>query len=287
MADQSTGVIVWWVCLAAVAVVNVAVWATVAMRAVRDRGRGDPRDRTLRRRQLLLSAMFVFGCAFRSFLPRVEGSRFCLYDSWISNAALARAVATVAELALVAQWSLVLARWAKEDRATMVAVIARILVPLIAIAEVCSWYTALTTDYVGSVVEESIWAATATLMTLALVWLFPRSSGARRRFIGIAVVLNAAYVVFMCTVDVPMYALRWRRDQARDAQYLGVADGWRDSWQRWVVTRRWADWREEIPWMTLYFSAGVWISISLVRAPLRALATDEVDEPARLEAAGG
>ena len=34
-----------------------------------------------------------------------------------------------------------------------------------------------------------------------------------------------------------------------------------------MVTRRWEDWREEIPWMSLYFSAAVWLSIALVRAP--------------------
>jgi hypothetical protein len=72
----------------------------------------------------------------------------------------------------------------------------------------------------------------------------------------------------MCTVDVPMYALRWRRDEARNARYLTVAEGVADAWQRRIVTRRWEHWREEIPWMSLYFSAGVWISIALMRAPL-------------------
>ena len=48
---------------------------------------------------LILSALFVLGCAFRSFLPRAEGQRICLYDSWWSSAILSRSVATVAELA--------------------------------------------------------------------------------------------------------------------------------------------------------------------------------------------
>ena len=142
--------------------------------------------------------------------------------------------------------------------------------PLIAVAEICSWYTTLTTNFLGSVIEESIWAATATLMTLGARPALAPVGGARRRFIGVAIVLNAAYVVFMCTVDVPMYALRWRRDAGRGARYLTRGGGDPRRAARRIVTRRWQDWREEIPWMTLYFSAGVWISISLVRAPLRA-----------------
>jgi hypothetical protein len=272
MADQSTAVMVWWMTLAALSVGNVLLWARVVWGAFRDLPPGDPEARAFRRRQAIFSGLFVAGCAFRSFLPRVEGTRFALYDSWISNAALARAVATVAELSMVAQWSLILARWAREDGMPNVARVARVLVPMIAIAEVFSWYTALTKNFFGSVIEESIWATTATLMTVSLVWLFDGASGTRRTFAGLAVVFNAAYVVFMCTVDIPMYALRWRRDQAVGAEYLTVSDGLHDSLTRWVFTRRWADWREEIAWMTLYFTAGVWISISLVLAPLRSSA---------------
>ncbi len=271
MANQSLGVMVWWASLCAVSIVNIALWVTAARQVLRR----DREDAVLRRRLIVLSAMFVFGCAFRSWFPRVEGERFCLYDSWISGAAIARSIATVAELSLVAQWTLLLARWAKEERSRVVAIVARLLLPAIAVAETFSWYTTLTTNFFGSVIEESLWAATASLMTLALVSLFPRSAGARRRFIGIAIVLNAAYVVFMCTVDVPMYALRWRRDQARGAHYLSVPEGVADAFQRRIVTRRWLDWKQEIPWMSLYFSAGVSISISLVRAPLRAPAASE------------
>ena len=267
MAEQSTGVMVWWLCLGAVSVANIAAWSLLVARGARVDAAQDEALRTFRRRQVLLSAVFVFGCAFRSFLPFVEGARFCLVGTWISNAVVARAVATLAELSLVAQWALLLGWWAREEGFRRVALAAKLLVPLIALAEICSWYTALTTNFAGSVIEESIWAFTATLMTLSLFALWPRSRGGRRRFIGVAIVFTSIYVIFMCTVDVPMYALRWRRDQARGTHFLTVAEGARDGWSRKVVTRRWADWREEIPWMSLYFSAGVWISISLIRAP--------------------
>jgi hypothetical protein len=41
-----------------------------------------------------------------------------------------------------------------------------------------------------------------------------------------------------------------------------------DVWRRWIVPYRWDDWRSEVPWMSLYFTFGVWGSIWLVYASL-------------------
>jgi hypothetical protein len=37
----------------------------------------------------------------------------------------------------------------------------------------------------------------------------------------------------------------------------------RDASTRWVVTHDFAQWKEEIPWMSLYFTAAVWASLAL------------------------
>jgi hypothetical protein len=256
---MSTGVMVWWKTLGFIGVVNLCAWAAVAAGSARAGG--------ARRRQLWLSGLFVLGCAFRSFLPRAEAQRICLYDSWLSAAVIGRSVATVAELAFVAQWTLWLREYAKGARSRFAATLSLFPLPLIATAELFSWYTALTTNFIGSVVEESLWAVTSTLVTLGFAALWRRHRGVQRRFIGAAIVLNAAYFVFMCSVDVPMYWSRFSADQANHRQYLSLTAGLRDSTYRRVVTGRWEDWRDEMPWMSLYFSAGVWMSIGLVRAP--------------------
>jgi hypothetical protein len=265
--DATAAVLIWWQALGAVSVVNVAAWIAVAISLERDEERMPPPLYAERRWQLLLSAVFVCGCAFRSVLPRAEGQRICLYDSWISSAMIGRWVATVAELCLVGQLTMILHQYAKGARDARGLRAAWLPLPLIALAELFSWYTALTTNFIGSVIEESIWALTAGIMTLAFVGMWPRHAGRQRRFIGGAIVLNLAYMAFMCTVDVPMYWSRWQADQADGHRYLSLGEGWRDSQRRRVVTRRWEDWRAEIPWMSLYFSAAVWVSIGLVRAP--------------------
>jgi hypothetical protein len=273
--DRQSGLVTaWWVALGVVAVFNMAMWLFTARVVLHERrigARGLPHEMggvdPWPTRQLLLCALFVVGCAFRSLLPRSEGQRICLYDAWMSSAVLGRIVATVAELALVAQFTLVVRQAARAAHSRYANVVAWSLLPLIAVAEVCSWYTTLTTNFMGSVIEETIWAATAALMISAFLITRRRVARAGRMFINLAIALSTAYIIFMTTIDVPMYWRRWKGDHAAHKASLPVAAGWQDAITRRVVTRRWEDWREEIPWMSLYFSVGVWISLSLVRSP--------------------
>jgi hypothetical protein len=216
---------------------------------------------------LLLSAVYVLGCAFRAIVPRADVQRIGLFDSWVSSVFVGRTVATVAEVCFVAQWALLLHRVASDAGARFWIVVARLLVPLIVVAEVCSWYAVLSTSYIGNAAEESIWALAATLVVIGFVALWARSDSAYRPFLAAGIVLGIAYVLYMWTVDVPMYVSRWLADEARGRAYLALSDGLWDARSRWVVTFAWEQWRSEIPWMSLYFSVGVWCSIALVHAP--------------------
>jgi hypothetical protein len=82
---------------------------------------------------------------------------------------------------------------------------------------------------------------------------------------------GAAYAAFIFVYDVPMYWSRWRVDQANGRKYLSIADGMVDVCRRWTVSYRWEDWRNEVPWMSLYFTFGVWSSVWLVYASLAIL----------------
>jgi hypothetical protein len=143
-----------------------------------------------------------------------------------------------------------------------------LVVPLIAVAEMCSWYAVLTTCYLGNAIEESIWALSATLLIVGCLALWCQRRAARGPFLAAALVLGVAYVVFMCTVDIPMYASRWQADEAVGREYLSLSQGLQDAWSRRVVTFDWEAWQAEIPWMSLYFSVAVWWSLALVHAPL-------------------
>ena len=47
------------------------------------------------------------------------------------------------------------------------------------------------------------------------------------------------------------------------ASSLRPLEGLRDASTRWVVTHDLAEWKDEIAWMSLYFSAAVWASLAL------------------------
>jgi hypothetical protein len=57
--------------------------------------------------------------------------------------------------------------------------------------------------------------------------------------------------------------LRWQTELADGTQFLGLFSGLHDLATRWVATHDIAQWRDEIPWMSLYFSVAVWTSLLL------------------------
>jgi hypothetical protein len=212
---------------------------------------------------LLLSAAYVFGCAFRSMLPRADVQRICLFDTWLSSVALGRSVATVAEVAFAAQWTMILLQLGQMSGAETTMNAAWVIVPLILIAECFSWYAVVTTKYLYNAIENSLWAVAFFIAGIGLCRLLPEFNGAARVVLGVSVIGIVFYIVFLITVDVPMYLKRWRADVAGGNKMLRPLEGLRDVSTRWIVTHDISEWREEIAWMSLYFSAAVWASLAL------------------------
>src|SRR5271169_3015365 len=154
---------------------------------------------------MLLCAAYVFGCAFRSVLPRADVQRICLFDTWLSSVFVGRSVATVAQICFAMQWAIVLRLLGDIANSDTARNCARLIMPLIVIAECCSWYAVITTNYLGNVFENSLWTATYALIALALLRLVGRFRGMVRYALAAAAAGIAGYVVFMVTVDVPMY----------------------------------------------------------------------------------
>lgn len=264
---MSTEVIVWWCLLCTVSVVNV-VGLSLSVPALKRRHASLPAEvYATRRLQLLLSAGYVLGCAYRSVLPVYDVQRLCLVDSWMSSVIVGRSVATMAELCFVAQWALLLHELSRATGNKLGRTTALVIVPTIAVAEVFSWYSVLTTSNIGHVVEESLWGASAAIVVCSLVSIWPRSSKPLRPYLLLCGVVGAAYVWYMFAVDVPMYWARWVSDEASGRMYLSVLHGVFDASARWVVSHQWQDWQGEVVWMSLYFSVAVWFSIALVHAP--------------------
>jgi hypothetical protein len=246
---------------------NIAAWTLSAVALSRRRTQLSAEAHRMRRLQLTLSAIYVAGCAFRSAVPVYDVPRICLFDHWFSSVLLGRSVATIAELAFVAQWALMLHEISRATRSAIGRFASLSVLPLIAVAETCSWYSVLTTANIGHVAEESLWGFCVALLVATALNLAPRCAPRWRAILLGWCVAGLAYVAFMVAVDVPMYWSRWLSDEAAGRQYMTITQGLIDVASRRVLSRQWADWQHEIAWMSLYFSVAVWISISLIHAP--------------------
>ncbi len=258
---------VWWGTLGVLGAFNIFAWSLSARALNRRRMTLAAPEYALRRNLLWLSALYVAGCAYRSAFPVFDVPRIVLVNSLLSSVAVGRTVATIAEVSFVAQWALLLRQSSRSTGSMVAKITSQALVPLIAIAECCSWYSVLTTSNLGHTAEESIWALAAAALLASVLAMWRRCQPKQRAVLAACGFAAVAYVCYMVWVDVPMYASRWLADAQSGRHYLSVAEGFKDVATRWTVSYRWQDWRSEVVWMTLYFSVCVWISISLPHAP--------------------
>ena len=260
--DWSNPVALWWSFLVTVSALNIAL--LVGLRAAYRANPFGAANAIFAAEPLaLLSAVYVFGCAFRSLLPRADVERICLFNTWLSSVLIGRSVATLAELCFALQWVIILRELGRVAHSDTARNIAQLIVPLIALAEICSWYAVISTNFLGNVLENSLWTIAFALVAAALIRLAASFHGIVRWIIVITAAGAAGYVLFMVTIDVPMYLQRWQAASASGKPVLGLIAGLHDLTSRWIVTHDIARWRDEIPWMSLYFSVAVWASLLL------------------------
>src|SRR5262249_47670117 len=109
----------------------------------------------------------------------------------------------------------------------------------------------------------STWAVAFAAVAIGIIRLLPAFNGPIRLALVVAVVGIAGYLIFLLTVDVPMYLTRWRATVSAGGKLLRQLEGLRAISTRWVVTHEFSEWKEEMTWMALYFSAAVWSSLAL------------------------
>ena len=260
---------VWWAMLCAVSAFNIAAWSTSVALAHRRSLALNPVARQAMRLQILLSAGYVLGCAYRSAFPVYDVGRLVLVDSWLSSVMVGRSVATFAELCFAAQWALLMHSIAQANDHRLGLRVARLVMPMIVAAELCSWHAVLTTSNLGHVLEETLWGLCAAALVTSLLMVWPRCTRELRPAMAAAAAIGVGYVIYMFQVDVPMYWTRWLAESEHSRVPLTLAQGLFDASFRGTVTHRWADWQSEVVWMSMYFSLAVWLSIGLIHVPGR------------------
>jgi hypothetical protein len=247
----------WWQLFCAVSVGNIVLWNLAAWGLVRE---SDVYQTT----QLALSGFFVAACAFRSLLPRIDLERMCLWDVPLSSVIVGRTVATVAELCFAGQCALLLFKLSALTGSSVIGAIGLTVLPIIVVAELACWFAVATLNYIGHVVEEFLWSIMVSLVAAGLVLYWRHMTGAPPMWVPIGLIACAGTVALILMVDIPLYITRWRMGKRDGLRYLRVVEGLKDAVVRRRVTQTRDAWREEVLWMGLYFSAGVWVSLGII-----------------------
>jgi hypothetical protein len=247
----------WWQFLCAISVTNILLWTLAAWGVSRDAD-------GYQFKQLILSGLFVAGCAFRSILPRIDLERMCLWDSPFSSVFLGRSVATIAEICFALQCALLLFRLSHSTGASIIGTIGLTVLPIIFVAELACWCAVVTLNYIGHAIEELLWSIMVILVATGLVIYYEHTGGGSPLWVAIGLIASAGTTALIMFVDIPLYIARWRTGKRAGLRYLRIRDGLKDAFVRRQVTHASEDWRSDILWMSLYFSVGVWVSLLIV-----------------------
>lgn len=246
----------WWkfLCVAAVFNIGVWAWAIVFHSEIQQFSFAQP----------VLSGIYVFVCAFRSFLPRIDLERYCLIDHPLSSVMLGRSLATVAEICFSAQCAILVYDLGQSLHSPIISHIAYWIVPIIVVAQISCWYATLTLNHFWHSIEEAAWVIMIMLAAGCFSVGFFMLSGILKILmaIGILSCLGSAYI--MLFIDIPMYLSRKDQSRRQARAFLSVSTGIKDAISRRVETSDWNVWKKEVPWISTYFTFGVWLSIAMV-----------------------
>lgn len=261
----------WWTFLSLIALANMAVWVWSYLTIDTTGAASCPSHHPYQRHHLHLSGVYVFVCAYRSFWPRIDLERYCLFDTFASSVALGRSAATVAEVSFAAQIALWLYHVGAIHGHAHLQHLALGLVPAIATAQAFCWCGVLTLNHWYHAIEESIWAVSAVCVGMAMASLAVYHPESMWYLGTLGSLACLVFFAFMACIDVPMYVKRWRENKESNPSInkkkFGYKESFGDALTTRVVVKSWDVWREESLWLTPYFSSAVWLSLCMVHIP--------------------
>ena len=222
----------------------------------------------------ILVSIYVLVCGIRGIFPRIEDSKLCFYNNYISMPLIGRSLATIAELSFTLQFVLITQKILKYvskfiQHASILQNINSMLFPLIAIAQFSCWVGIITTDTSWNAIEESIWTLFGLAKILIYIFIYCGIKNITNnkkinhiKYLAIPLILGVVvYTLFMISVDVPMYV---KKAKKHNGKYLGFFEGLKQLTKCKITTMSYKRWKEEIPWLTSYFTFAVWFSLALL-----------------------
>ena len=275
----------WWLSLSTISIINILFFSYYICSL-----KNIP---TIHIYLILLAFTYTIVCAIRSVWLRKDVAQTCFFDSKISTPLVGRTLATIAEICYVLLILIVLTNITKDiskitnKKYYHTLLTLKIILPIIIIAEIFSWLGCITKYYLWNAAEESLWMISGIILItisatlyLSLKTISPNNkTKSLSLFLTVFLFFTIIFVLFMITIDIPMYYNRWKKT---DGNNDGIV-----SWKEFIndfknknnklslqsllnlnsckkISKDFTVWKEEIPWFTGYFTLGVWSSIAIV-----------------------
>jgi len=261
---------IWYLCMLIVVVLNIILFAIFFVKVKTTDAYGLAMK--------ILAFPWVFECCWRSIFPSLYLQRYVLWDTMLNSILVDRTLAFIGELSWVSQTALALRHVDREISSSTngtrwVQITAWAAVLVYVVAEGVSYYNVATLNEFWCAMEVLLDGLSYICMLPGAIYCFilARKTGAARSarvFLGVLSLVCVFYPAYNILVDAPMYMARYRADQRNNhTHYLPFIEGLEDALVRRVVAHKLADWKQDMFWMTTYFSFGAWSGILLMNAP--------------------
>ena len=227
----------------------------------------------------ILVMIYTYVCAIRGIYPRIEDSGLCAYDNTISKPIIGRTLATVAELSFAMFFVLLTKTFLKDifkinNNTNLLGLkkINNVLFPLIILAQIFCWIGSITKDTQWNALEESLWAIFALVKVVIYSIMYyniykisnnklTNSIKLLKMLIPFIVIFMSVYFIYMVCIDVPLYI---KKSKNYKGKLNSLFQGLKELSLCRVVTFSYKKWKNEIPWLTSYFTLAVWFAIFML-----------------------
>lgn len=274
--------ILWWKILSAISVLNILFISCYSLTV--------KNVNTVQKILIAFSFIYTIVCAVRSFWLRKDVEQVCFFDVGISTPYVGRSLATIAELCYILIIIIVfcyiilyISKIANKNLHVLFWLV-KITFPIIIIAEIFSWLGCISKYYLWNAAEESLWMISACIFILVAFILYSNILNIKQsiatqsitRLLAIFVICATIFVIFMIITDIPMYYKRWKKGIKQDEEIYFWKDFKGQNKQKLTkenivnlnrcveISKDFNIWKDEIAWLTGYFTFGVWSSFALV-----------------------
>lgn len=270
----------WWTFLIIISIFNILFISIYAF------------THKLNNKQFIIFVFaFIFSivCAIRAFYPTKYTEKTCFLKTKYYTPFVIRVLATIAEIAYILLFVYVFIYIIKNIKTITninldyLKKYVYIVIPIIILAEVFSWLGSITEYQLWNVSEEVLWFLSSIILIVISLYILNnikhiKTSKIRSIYYLLSCIVPVAtiFATFMIVVDIPMYIQRWVKGEKIESKTIhqifnefkskhrkNFDNKINDFRQCKKVDKSLNTWKQEMPWLTGYFTIGVWTTFVL------------------------